>query len=397
MRHLEKCFDTSDVVVLAFDNYEHVPRAKCMTQSQRRRNIPAISFSERSELPCMVPDGEHWTHCIANRTFKTRVIELVLLRLPDMLLKDKPKKRLVVDYRQPVEYYFDPKSDKVQREMLEGLPVMGEADIKFTRFADRYGKLMVDSIDGDSIPIALLHHEMCLRKNTPPPLVSVYRLELKVAKKTDTEAAGKEEGGMKRSADGSSKKKERAPRTYEFVNIHALYEGLRQTIAQSLGRIQMPSHAVHEMGMLISLISLTGTDFSRNLPQMSGKTVYSFLPDVWPTLAMAYDPANCCLRIEQSLNYLVALLYRTKFPKHVSVGTHASLEAVLGDLHGSSGLSQRVKNALPSVQRIECTVRNTNWVLAYWTCGPAPDPVQAAYGFRLLPNGAVEYDDDGCH
>lgn len=31
-RHLSKFYDACDTVVLAFDNYEHVPRAKCMTQ-----------------------------------------------------------------------------------------------------------------------------------------------------------------------------------------------------------------------------------------------------------------------------------------------------------------------------------------------------------------------------
>lgn len=128
--------------------------------------------------------------------------------------------------------------------------------------ACRYGKLMVDSIDGDSIPIALLHHELCLRKAKPPPMMSVYRIELKLAKQTEA---------PKRSVEGKPKKN---PRPYEFVNIHALYEGLRGTIAQCLGRIQMPSHAGHEMGMLIALISLTGTDFSRNLPQLSGGSCF---------------------------------------------------------------------------------------------------------------------------
>lgn len=40
-RHLTKFYDTCDVVVLAFDNYEHVPRAKCMTQ---------VRLSHRSNL-----------------------------------------------------------------------------------------------------------------------------------------------------------------------------------------------------------------------------------------------------------------------------------------------------------------------------------------------------------
>ncbi len=108
---------------------------------------------------------------------------------------------------------------------------------------------------------------------------------------------------------------------------------------------------------------------------------------------MAYDPAHSCLRVEQARNYLASLLYRTKFPKHVSAGSHASLKAVLGDLQESS-MSERVKQTLPSPERVECTIRNTNWVLAYWTCEPAPDPIQSAYGFRALPSGGVEYYEE---
>ena len=107
VRHLAKFFDACDVVILAFDNYEFVPRAKCMTQAKRRKNIPVLPFSTTSELPCMVPEGERWTQSIANRVFKTRVIDLVLLRLPMLLLRNRPDRRLIVDYQQPVEFRFD--------------------------------------------------------------------------------------------------------------------------------------------------------------------------------------------------------------------------------------------------------------------------------------------------
>jgi hypothetical protein len=372
-RHLSKFYESGcDAVVLAFDNYEHVPRAKCMTQAKRRRNIPVLPFSAASELPCMVPEGERWAQCIANRTFKTRVIDLVLLRLPALLLHGKPRRRLIVDYQAPVEYRFV--DGVVRAEAIEGLDPLGEADVKFVRFADRFGKLLVDSIDGDSIPIALLHHELCLRRSTPPPVVSIYRMELNVS-------------GQKRAADGK-----RAPRSYEYVNVHALYEGLMTAIAQCTGRIRVPTHAGHEMGMLISLIALTGTDFSRNLPQMSGKSVYGWLPDIWPTLITAYLPDEGTGRLEpaRATEQLVALLYRIKFPKHV--GASGSLQGVLSDLQGSS-ISQKTKDTLPTYERIACTVRNTNWVLAYWTCGPAPDPIHPQYGFRLLSSGCPEYDD----
>lgn len=365
-------------MILAFDNYEHVPRAKCMTQAKRRRNIPVLPFSSTSELPCMVPDGERWVQCIANRTFKTRVIDLVLLRLPALLLNGHPHRRLIVDYQQPVEYRFE--DGRVQAQVLADLPALGEADIKFTRFADRYGSLLVDSIDGDSVPIALMHHELCLRKAVPPPMMAIYRMELKTA---DSAPA------QKRSADDKQRK---PPRAYEYVNVHALYEGLMQAVGQSTGRIRIPTHAGHEMAMLIALIALTGTDFSRNLPQMSGRSVYSWLPDIWPTLANAYHPGMGCLVQEHAVNRLVALLYRTKFPKHTHADGGGGLSDVLRDLQGSS-ISARVKESLPTYERIACTVRNANWVLAYWTCGPAPDPIQPDYGFRLLASGCPEYDD----
>jgi hypothetical protein len=133
-RHLTGFFQQSKTVILAFDNYDHVPRAKCMTQSKRRRNIPAMPFAAHAELPCMVPDGPLWMQCMANRTFKTRVIDLVLLRLPALLLKDQPERRLIVDYQQPAEYRFDPASGLVRSETIADLPVMGEADLKFTRY-----------------------------------------------------------------------------------------------------------------------------------------------------------------------------------------------------------------------------------------------------------------------
>ena len=85
----------------------------------------------------MVPEGERWGQCIANRAFKTRVIDLVLLRLPALLLAGHPKRRLIVDYREPVEYQFCPAAGAVRREAIPELPPMGEADLKFTRHASR--------------------------------------------------------------------------------------------------------------------------------------------------------------------------------------------------------------------------------------------------------------------
>lgn len=374
-RHLQKIFDVCDVVILAFDNYEHVPAAKCMTQAKRRRNVPVIPFAAHSELPCMVPESERWAQCIANRTFKSRVIDLVLLRLPNLLLHGKSERRLIVDYHEPVEYQYDAQNNQILRRTVEGMPAMGEADLKFARHATHHGSLLVDSIDGDSIPIALMHHEAELRRGMPPPMVAVYRLELHVNTPVP---------GQKRSAAEAARK----ARTYEYVNIHALYAGLKDVIAQSTGRVRIPTHAGHEINMLVSLIVLTGTDFTRKLPLMTGKSVYSWLPDLWPTLVLAYDPETLSLKPTLAMD-LIALMYRSKFNRHAR---SAQLQAVLDELHGST-MAPATKNNLPTVDRVACTIRNVNWVMAYWTCLPAPDPLQAQYGFCVMPNGTPGYED----
>jgi hypothetical protein len=39
----------------------------------------------------------------------------------------------------------------VTRAVISGIGAMGEADVKFTRWADVYERILVDSIDGDSV------------------------------------------------------------------------------------------------------------------------------------------------------------------------------------------------------------------------------------------------------
>lgn len=402
-RHLKKWFETTDVVILAFDNYALVPRAKCMTQSKRRKHVPPVPFSEHSELPPMVPEGERWMQCIANRTFKARVIDLVILRLPHMLLSGGDehctRKRLIIDYHEPRMYWFDTTERRAVSRLMDNMPALGEADVKFTRYAEQFEKLVVDSIDGDSVPIALMHLERALRSTTPQhiPEVCIYRLELHLVKTART-------AGTKRAApdheEDTLAKRER--RQYEFVHINALYLALKQAITQSIGRgVSAPSHADHEMAMLVALIGLSGTDFSRNLPQISGKTLFGYLPDIWGALMRAYDPALGQLDVRTAMDVLVACIYRLKFPKQVTGPSDSPLATVLSQLqgtHGGKALAPRVKGSLPSAERIECSIRNVNWVLKYWGwCNDdhylPPDPVQPQYGFRCLPNGATEYAD----
>ena len=285
----------------------------------------------------------------------------------------------------------------MQRQEVDGLAPMGEADVKFTRYADLFQRLMVDSIDGDSIPIALLHHERCLSLETCPPRVSVYRMELhdreessRTAGKQTKKAALPDEKDKKLKRKAPEAPAQREKRSYEYVDIQCLYEALRTAVLQSIGRTHLPLHAGHEVRMLMALVCLTGTDFSRGLPQVSGKTVYELLPRIWMTLVLVYDPRKDQLLADEAADRLLALIYHEKFSKHTQ--SRKGARAVLSELQ-ASGISERTKATLPTPERLEATVRNVNWVLQYWRCEECPDPVDANYGYRRTPQGVTQYLD----
>ena len=148
----------------------------------------------------------------------------------------------------------------------------------------------VDSIDGDNIPIALLYMESGGLAD-----ISVLRMVTKTQDDRDAAAAKKP-----KTAPGEPKPTKAAkqpPRVYEYVHIRALYRTLVGTVfPQCIQRVAMPSHHGHEMSMLVSLIGLAGTDFTRGLPMVSGKTLYEYLPLIWLKLARSYDPEKRMLQ-----------------------------------------------------------------------------------------------------
>lgn len=414
--HVKKFYEQHKVstVILAFDDYAHVPEAKCMTQLKRRRHLPKLEILEREPLPSFCPSGERWDQCIANRTFKSKVIALVVERLPS-LLQLKAGQSLIIDYAGcPKE--FRAGGEGLQMRELPELVPMGEADVKFTRYADLFKDLLVDSVDGDSIPIALLHHEAAIRDLTmgsmceddlaeSPARICIYRMTTRVEKETPKKrkVADTKEGGAKEGETNEGEAKEgeakegRARRTYEYVNIPLLHLAIREVFLQSMGRLQSPTHSQHFMGMLIALIGLTGTDFSRNMPQLSGRAVFGLLPDLWLALIQTYDPQTGQMNVQGGTDSLVARIYACKYATHVKAPP-TTLHHVFEALHHSK-LSQRTRDSLPSVSRVACTVRNVNWLLRYWrtpTCVPSPlqqDDGVATFGF-VKRKGVVAYSAD---
>lgn len=157
-------------------------------------------------------------------------------------------------------------------------------------------------------------------------------------------------------------------------------------IPQCLDRGALPSHEGHEVAMLVGLIGLTGTDFTRGLPLLSGKAVYEQLPHIWLRLAAAYDPGARQLRPDAALDRVVAALYQRKYERHAAPG---ALDEVLAALAGSR-LSESTRRHLPTRAALHCNVRNTNWLLKYWDEPAYPDPIQPEFGFERV-NGAVRH------
>jgi hypothetical protein len=164
--------------------------------------------------------------------------------------------------------------------------------------------------------------------------------------------------------------------------------------AQCVGRLKSPSHAQHQMSMLLALIGLTGTDYTRNMPQLSGRGVFGLLPDLWLPLMASYDPHTGQMDVDRAVDRLVSSVYAIKYASHIKTPP-TSLHEVLAALHHSK-LSQRTRDSLPSAGRMACTVRNVNWLIKYWrepTCVPSPllqEGGVATYGF-VKRKGVVCY------
>lgn len=384
VRYYEGFLRNSNILIIAFDNYTYVPMAKAMTQANRRKQFAPVEFHDSCPLPCMVPENERWMQYMANRVFKTKVIEMVVLRLPKILLQRHPECTIIVDHDVPIQYKMV--DNVVQSETIEQLPALGEADVKFTRWADRYGRLIVDSIDGDSVPIALMHHEHVLAQQMCPPKIAIYRYKIK----TEEDAQEKNASSQEEKTTGKRKRDKRTLE-FEYLDIHTLYIQLQNSIRQAVGKLQLPMHVGHEIRMLIVLIILTGTDFTRNIPLISGRSVWDKLVNLWVSLAVAYDPSSQQLKISQALNKLITKIYQLKFQKQLTAtNTYSDVYKAITQ---TPQISMRVKKYMPPEPRVITTLKNANWVLQYWKCESTPNPIGEQFGYSQI-NGKTVYEDE---
>lgn len=159
-----------EAVVLAFDDYDHVPKAKAITQARRtpcvvcqynhrHKNSHAqrcsqanrakvakstYDFAEGQQLPSTIPDG--YNQKLTNRTFKRRVIDMIcnciMEHCASPMAPDKTlDRKLVIDYSGcPIQFTCPAGSAAFEKQpvYLSELPPLGEADVKYLRWAQHF-------------------------------------------------------------------------------------------------------------------------------------------------------------------------------------------------------------------------------------------------------------------
>jgi hypothetical protein len=361
-----------NTVVLAFDDYGNVPASKNMTQTKRRRHVPKAEWNPNMTLPVFMP--EDWDVKIMNRTFKTKVIQLIIETLPKLIVLIG-EQRLIIDYQgHPIHYTAssEPFED-------ENMAPMGEADVKFTRYC-AYGDLLVEATDGDYLPIALMHIENSLYTGNKEPNIFIHRMQ----------------SNPKRTAV-SEQLDPNKRREYEYVDMNKLYSYLSTKLRYiSTRQWQAPdlSCSGHEMKMLCVLITLTACDFTKGLAQVGPKRIWDDIDKVWINMLQVFQPSCGELDIVAGADILVSRLYCMLYAKHVSHSKMRITDALYA-LKQTSSLSQRIKDQLPTYASVICSLKNANWVLQYWKCTPEfPNPLSDKYGYTRNKNGLPIWADD---
>lgn len=379
------------VVVLAFDNYKLTPTAKQPTQRKRTKRVPTVPWNADAQLPPTIPDN--YEHVLMNRVFKARVCQFVVANIAHAVQLGNGR-RLVIDYDNlPLEFT----AEEDEPRPRSGFTMLGESDVKFCAHLQPGKRMVIDSVDGDYVCIALLQIENALRAGTQPPQIAIRRLVI-----TQPRARG----SLAARSSG---------RQYEFVHINRLLESLQRhilqpklsmfsvaaskSVANNLSEVASPptcaSPQLIEMRIVAWLVSLVGCDFTEGLGGVGPKTVWEKLHVLWPHLLDTFQEACNEMDVSCAADNIVLPLLKSQsqFSNHVKHGPAGRLRDFLATVSSSTRLTERQREKLPSTMSIACLVRNCNWTLKYWcNAATAPDAVQKQFGFVRTATGNVQRD-----
>lgn len=306
------------VVVLAFDNYAHVPTSKSMTQVKRKSKVAEVlPFTQEDHLPTGACPPS-WDGAMCNRIFKTKLIRHIVENIGDWVSRTMRKKqRLILDHvGDPMEYSHIPgasrKTDSCYVRMISNMDnCIGEADCKFPRWVDHIASMfpskavdvVVEATDSDYVMIAMMHYEArcadVLSSSSFTSLncdensnviqhqqqqncrglgrISVRRIHTRGKEHSSSEGSAKRKRGdttNETQPSSTTTIKKKAKRMMEFVHIPLLYE-----VMSCIMKELFPQDQGNSMKCLAALIALAGgNDFCRNLPRLGPHRLWELLP-----------------------------------------------------------------------------------------------------------------------
>lgn len=357
-------------VVMAFDDYAHVPRSKNMTQSKRNRSVPAVKFGECDELPPRPPAD--WNAAMRNRTFKVKVISFVMNSLRHHY-KTEDRRSVVLDFCGKPEVicgrYELPKMFQNYSEQAALCPKRfqrGECDIKATNWLPASGTLLLVSTDGDFVPIALIQLEKHLRVQGNTANILIHRIKTKL----------KDTG--KRPRLGSQK------REYEYVDVKKL-----------LGYITTEFPKSENPALFLGcMVAMTGCDFCMNLPGIGPSKIWT------ARHRFRNSQMNTSTEIMTALLLVYNDTYRQRtrgVTAELSQGFEDTQDARLAyvklyeQIRKCPSIAARTKASVWDTDRMMAHVCNTMWTIQYWELlHEYADPMTGNFGY-VLQNNLVKF------
>ena len=401
-RTVDNAFKTgARVVVLGFDNYVHVPTAKNMTQRKRMQDVQALEFTAESELPNAIP--ENWNAAIKNRTFKTKVIGLVMRSLRGKF-EHEAGGTLILDYMGAPEVLgrplklpsmFQLPEPKESTQSTETVLKRGECDIKAFSWAD-LGPLLIESTDGDFVALGLLQTHTTRR-------IILHRI------KTNIKVAG--------SAPPMAKPK----REFEYVDVTMLHEFLHRdehlsltapvamdvdntddTDDTSIAVVETKAPAAptkaDPVAAFAALVAMTGCDFCMNLPMLGPTRLWSLRQHakhldmssergqlVFITLVLADVNAKALKKAGQH-----SAICKRALRSSTAVEAAETYHLLHTTMLRQNTVAERTRKSLWSRARMRAHVRNTMWTMQYWRrLHEFEDPLAGDNGFERHKNHVV--------
>lgn len=385
-RTVEKCFALgAHTVVLAFDDYDHVPSSKAMTQAKRAKQRVNYDFAQTCALPSRPPDD--WGSAMANRTFKVKVVARVLdvtRTWFELKLKTDPRfagLTLVLDYRGvpsvvhaagaarggSVQQFVESRSWVVEAGRIG----RGECDIKAYSWLPLARCLCIVSVDGDYLPLSLLQGLAGADADAPAREILLFRMV------TQTAAAVRK---RKTAAEQEQEAKPVSRRQYEFVRIASIAAWLRAVF---------PSKAVDPLQQFCAMVALCGCDFARNLPRLGPRSLWKMRHRMQHSDLTQPAQALCAMSCAYHDMFVARNTVPPRVTNSLSWFQQASDELALsvydelaGRIAREQKVSETIRRQLWSATTAHAHSRNGSWTLLYWSLlENAPDPLTADFGY----------------